>query len=63
MPGLQVVIFEENRPIRCVCEKFQDLLRFGAEESSAGFEFKFNLFGNLFCRAAIRKVTAGWNVG
>jgi hypothetical protein len=58
----QVVVFQENRPIGRVREKVQDLLRFRAEESSAGLEFEFNLFGDLFCRAAIRQVAAGRNV-
>lgn len=53
-----VFVFEENGPIRCVCEKFQDLFRFGAEKPPAGLKFKFNLFRNLFCSTAVGKFAA-----
>lgn len=39
------------------------LFRFGTEKSPAGLEFKFNLFGNLFCGTAIGKLAARRNVG
>src|SRR5271157_1527294 len=60
--NLLALVFEKNRPVGRVHEKFQNLLRFSAEELSACFEFKFNLFGDLLCSAAIRKLATGWNV-
>ena len=40
----------------CVAEKLLNFFRFGAEKSAARIEFRFNLFGDLFCSAAICNV-------
>lgn len=62
MRNLLVIVFEKKRPVGSVREKFQNSCRLGAEKSSARFEFKINLFGDLLCSTAIRKLAAGLNV-
>src|SRR5487761_568431 len=60
---LEILVFEEDTPVRSVCEKFQDLFRFGAQNPPTGLQLKFNLLGNYLGGRAIGDVAPRRNVG
>jgi hypothetical protein len=44
--NLQILVVEEDTPVRRTCEEFQHLFRFGAQKPATGLKLKFNLFSN-----------------
>lgn len=44
----EILVIEEDTPVRCIRQEFQRLFRFRAQKPATGLKLKFNLFSNYF---------------